>query len=50
MLWLGSQVTEKNSSSQHNFLEDPISLVREGEWLKVGCLPETADLSCNGLQ
>lgn len=28
-------VTEKNSSSSHNFMSDPIRLQRHGDWLKV---------------
>lgn len=29
-------VTEKNSDSKHDFFNDPIRLVRDGDWLKVG--------------
>ncbi len=28
-------VTEQNSDSTHNFFEDPISLIRQDDWIKV---------------
>ena len=40
-------MTEKNSDSHHNFMDDPIRLVRQGDWLKVSCLAAwSAMLSC----
>jgi len=28
------RVTEKNNDTQHNFMTDPIRLIRAGDWLK----------------
>ena len=38
-------VTEKNSSSSHNFMSDPIRLQRHGDWLKVSPSHFTAPLT-----
>ena len=39
------QVTEKNAGTKHDFMSDPIRLIRQGDWLKV-CLSNTFYSCC----